>query len=60
MSTFNRLVLLVATAAVLGVSGCIVEPEQGPYRYEHGDRVDRYGHRDEHWCDYHHEDEHCH
>ena len=43
---------------LLNVSGC-ARDDHGPYRWEHGDRVDREGHRDVRWCDAHHEDEHC-
>jgi len=43
-----------------GISGCIVATDHGPYRYDHGDRYDRYGHREAHWCDRHRDDdEHC-
>ncbi|HEY3784374.1 MAG TPA: hypothetical protein VGL55_03750 [Steroidobacteraceae bacterium] len=59
MNIFNRIVLLATFGAVLGVSGCIVERDHGPYRYDHGDRIDRYGHHEAHWCDNHRDDEHC-
>lgn len=61
MSHLSRLAALSAILAMLGVgmSGCIVERDHGPYRYDHGDRYDRDGHRDARWCDHHHEDEHC-
>jgi hypothetical protein len=60
MSHLSRFAVLSAILALLGVgmSGCIVEHDRG-YRYDHGDRVDRYGHREAHWCDYHRGDEHC-
>lgn len=62
MSHLSRLAVLSALLAFLGVgmSGCIVAGDHGPYRYDHGDRYDRYGHRDARWCDDHHGDEHCH
>ena len=53
---------LAAASALLALSilpGCIVERDRGPYTWDHGDRIDRYGHREAHWCDGHHEDEHC-
>jgi hypothetical protein len=49
-----------ATLALLTLSGCVVERDHGPYTWDHGDRIDRYGHREVHWCDAHHDDEHCH
>ncbi len=50
--------LAPALLTLLSVPGCIVA---GPsYRYENGDRIDRYGHREVHWCDAHRDDEHCH
>ncbi len=60
MSHFSRFTALSAILALLGIgmSGCLVERDHG-YRYEHGDRVDRYGHREARWCDDHHGDEHC-
>ena len=61
MRTFNRTAILGALTAIsflLNLSGCVVR-DPG-YRYENGDRIDRYGHREEHWCDNHHDDEHCH
>jgi hypothetical protein len=63
MNTPNRAALWVAIAALMtlaALSGCIVERDRGPYTYDHGDRLDRYGHREAHWCDDHHDDEHCH
>jgi hypothetical protein len=61
MSTFNRIAALSAIAAVIGLTGCVVEREHdhGPYRYEHGDRIDRDGRHEEHWCERHHDEEHC-
>ncbi len=62
MNTFNRLAALSAMALLVGVSGCVVAPghdrDRG-YRYEHGDRIDRDGHREIRWCDDHRGDEHC-
>jgi hypothetical protein len=58
----NRMTLfgLGVMVALLNLSGCTrVEEDHGPYRFEHGDRVDRDGHREVRWCDGHHEDEHC-
>jgi hypothetical protein len=59
--------------AVIGLGGCgqQVQGPPGPpgppgprgpagsYRFEHGDRIDAQGHREEHWCDAHRGDEHC-
>ncbi len=63
MNTFKRLAALGAIAALLGVSatGCLIAPrDHGPYNYDHGDRIDRDGHREAHWCDHHRgDDEHC-
>jgi hypothetical protein len=54
------LLSLGVMVALLNLSGCTrVEEDHGPYRFEHGDRVDKDGHRDVRWCDGHHEDEHC-
>jgi hypothetical protein len=60
MSYFSRVFALSAVLAMLGagLSGCIVS-DRGPYRYDHGDRIDRFGHREEHWCDNNRDDEHC-
>ncbi len=62
MKRFNRLTALGAILALLGVgiSGCIVTRDHGPYRYENGDRIDRYGHHESRWCYDHRYDEHCH
>ena len=62
-----RRIVLVATAVTgLGLVGCGVPPgppgahdTHGPFHWEHGDRIDSLGHREEHWCDSHHDDEHC-
>jgi hypothetical protein len=61
MTLLRRLTALSALLALLGagISGCIIAPDHGPYRYDHGDRYDRYNHREAHWCNRHHEDEHC-
>ncbi len=59
MKTFQRLVVSGLLVTVLGLSGCIVARDRGTYTYEHGDRIDSYGHREVHWCDSHHDDEHC-
>jgi hypothetical protein len=59
MSTSHRLILLGTISLLLSaVSGCH-ERDHGPYRWEHGDRIDRDGHREVRWCDAHREDEHC-
>ncbi len=60
MKILNKLGVLCALAVLLSTSGCLVDRDHGPYRYENGDRIDRFGHRDVHWCDAHHDDEHCH
>lgn len=61
MKRLNWKFLTSAAIALLSLSGCIVEREHehGPYTWDHGDRVDRYGHRESHWCDGHHDDDHC-
>jgi hypothetical protein len=54
---------LGALTTLVIMSGCVVSDrgsDRGPYTYENGDRVDRDGHRDAHWCDNHHDDEGCH
>jgi hypothetical protein len=65
MNTLNRLAALGALAALSSLSACVVAPDgggygdQNRYRYEHGDRIDRDGHREARWCDGHRDDEHC-
>lgn len=59
MKTATRLLMFGAIAALSSLSGCFVGPHDDGYRYENGDRIDRDGHRDVHWCDGHHDDEHC-
>jgi len=64
MNTLYRLAVLGAITTLVGLTGCYVARDRGPYepgtyRYENGDRIDRDGHRDEHWCDS-HNDEGCH
>jgi hypothetical protein len=59
MNRSHRAAVLGAILALLSLSGCIVARDRGPYTYEHGDRIDQYGHREAHWCDGHHDDEHC-
>jgi hypothetical protein len=59
MNTSNRAAVLGAIVALLNLSGCIVARDRGSYTYEHGDRIDQYGHREAHWCDSHHDEEHC-
>jgi hypothetical protein len=57
----GALISLGMMTALFNLSGC-GRGDHGaePYHWEHGDRVDRDGHRDVRWCDSHHEDEHCH
>jgi hypothetical protein len=66
MNTVTRLITFGAIAALSSLSGCVIAPGHGDgdgarerYRYEHGDRIDRDGHREAHWCDAHRDDEHC-
>lgn len=75
MSTFIHDVIRIGVMAglLVGAAGCTEEhnryerttPEttyqydEHGYRYENGDRIDRSGHRDVHWCAAHPEDEHC-
>ena len=64
MNTFSRIAVLGALTSLVSISGCIVAPdrgpdEHGPYRYQNGDRIDRDGHREAHWCDNHHDDQGC-
>ncbi len=59
MTQLNRTALAALILSVLGVSGCIVDRDRGPYTWEHGDRIDRYGHREVGWCNAHGDDEHC-
>ncbi|HEY1724032.1 MAG TPA: hypothetical protein VGF89_01320 [Steroidobacteraceae bacterium] len=62
MKDLGRLAILTVSA-LLSLSGCIVTPahdhDRVEYRYENGDRIDSNGHREVHWCDAHHDDEHC-
>jgi len=60
MKTTTRLLMFGAIAALSSLSGCVVGVHDDGYRYENGDRIDRQGHREVHWCDGHHDDEHCH
>ncbi len=66
MHRIHRLAAWVPMIALLGLSGCVIAPDHDrgyrdhdEYRYENGDRIDREGHREVHWCDSHHDDEHC-
>jgi hypothetical protein len=59
MKTTTRLLMFGAIAALSSLSGCVVGVHDDGYRYENGDRIDRQGHREVHWCDAHHDDEHC-
>ena len=72
MSQIRRIVLVAAALTGLGLVGCSGPPgpqgppgppgphdAHGPFHWEHGDRIDNLGHREERWCDTHHEDEHC-
>jgi len=58
MAQLNRTVALLVLA-VVGISGCMTQRDRGPYTWENGDRIDRYGHRDVAWCSSHGDDEHC-
>ncbi|HVO48082.1 MAG TPA: hypothetical protein VMT29_17305 [Steroidobacteraceae bacterium] len=58
MNAIKALGALGTLMLVLAASGCVVERDHG-YRYENGDRIDRWGHRDVHWCDDHRDDDHC-
>lgn len=64
MNAFYRTAVLGTITTLVGLSGCYVARDHGPYgegtyRYENGDRIDRDGHRDAHWCDNYHDDEGC-
>ena len=67
MKAFHRIAVSSVIVAVMALSGCIVARDQGSdhgsdhgsYSYDHGDRIDSSGHREAHWCDAHHDDEHC-
>ena len=72
MNAFNRVAAWGLVTVLLSLSGCVIAPDheryrdheanrdREQYRYEHGDRIDREGHRDVRWCDRHHDDdEHC-
>jgi hypothetical protein len=70
MNTFYGTAVLGAITTLVSLSGCIVARDHGPYdrgpynqgtyRYENGDRIDRDGRREAHWCDNHRDDdEHC-
>ncbi|HUI62884.1 MAG TPA: hypothetical protein VLX90_21825 [Steroidobacteraceae bacterium] len=59
MNSIKALAAAGAAVLLLATAGCIVDRDHG-YRYENGDRIDRSGHRDVHWCDDHRGDEHCH
>jgi len=65
MNKFYRIAVLGAITALVTISGCYVGVRDhgpynhGPYRYENGDRIDRDGNREAHWCDGHHGDEGC-
>jgi hypothetical protein len=60
MTNINRAAVAALILSVLGMSGCVVQRDRGPYTWEHGDRIDRYGHREVGWCSSHGDDEHCH
>jgi len=62
MNKFNRMAALSALTMVVSISGCVVAHgpyDHGPYRYENGDRIDRDGNREAHWCDSHNDDQGC-
>jgi len=49
MKRLNWKAITSATIALLAfatVSGCVMERDHGPYTWDHGDRIDRYGHRE--------------
>ncbi|HEX4025409.1 MAG TPA: hypothetical protein VHX52_12035 [Steroidobacteraceae bacterium] len=57
MKMLNRMTLLGAMTVLLSLWGCVV---RGPYTYNHGDRIDRFGHHDVGWCGHHGDDPNCH
>jgi hypothetical protein len=59
MHTSRLALLMLMAIGAMGLNGCIVERDRGPYTWDHGDRIDRYGHREEGWCGHHGDDEHC-
>ena len=60
MKMNTNLAACAAVLAIVSLSGCAVSSDEVSYRYEHGDRIDSNGNREEHWCDHHPEDAHCH
>jgi hypothetical protein len=64
MNTLNRIAIWGALTMLVSLSGCIVAGggygyDHGPYRYENGDRIDRDGRREAHWCDGHKDEQGC-
>ena len=62
MNAIYRMAVLGTLTTLVSISGCVVAPGangHGPYRYENGDRIDRDGNRETHWCDGHNGDEGC-
>jgi len=71
MKIFNRMTVLGALTALVSLSGCVIPGpgnyrqndrgrDRGQYTYDHGDRIDRSGHRDVGWCGHHRDDSNCH
>lgn len=62
MNAFYRMAVLGALTTLVSISGCVVAGggyNHGPYRYENGDRIDRDGNREAHWCDSHNGEQGC-
>jgi hypothetical protein len=60
MNAFYRIAVLGTLTTLVSISGCVVAAGgPGPYRYEHGDRIDRDGNREAHWCDNHNDEQGC-
>jgi hypothetical protein len=60
MNAFYRMAALGTLTTLVTISGCVFAPGgHGPYRYENGDRIDRDGNREAHWCDSHNDEQGC-
>lgn len=62
MNTFYRIAVLGSLTTLVSISGCVVARggyDHGAYRYENGDRIDRDGNREAHWCDNHNAEQSC-
>jgi hypothetical protein len=60
MNAFYRVAVLGTLTTLVSISGCVIGPYgHGPYRYENGDRIDRDGNREAHWCDNHSNEQGC-